>query len=725
MLARPLTAQDNASDYKLELDENNKCKIPFDLNLFPGFIISAYGESLDDDTTVKVTTDSLGVDDNLNVMSNVVITTDAQSVDINSATLTSGEEELAVRYVTSNNHTIIVNKYQDILDLGLETEFEYDETTYTLYLYAITYNDDEKIRTLLSSIELSSGINDITTELSYTDPDTGLTTYRNLVFTYSDGSIKRVSLDYFWDEIRSNLSSAVFNLNLRIDNEVTTLNSRITNEVSTINGRIDSEVSTLNQTISNLDTRLTNAINQEIQDRIDDVTSEETRAIARENQIEDNLNQEIARATNVEDDLQTQITVETQRALGAEEDLSNALQQEINTREQVDNQIIDSLDEEITRAIIQEEVLDDKIETETQNRQVADNNLQHNIDVEAQTRYDNDANLQTQITNEATTRANKDLELQTNIDNEETRAKSVENTLNTNLNNEITRSTNKDIELQTNIDNEASARAQADTSIRNDLEQVNTDLSNAIQEEQDRATSREIILDAKIDGVSEDLTAKSTELNTKITQEKNRATQRENAIEGDLNAHTSDINNPHQVTKAQVGLGNVVNTSDSDTPLENGTTKFTTGGAYNLKQSLEGEITTLETTTNNKINVNVHIEGNQDEITYNGDVVTKTSPYKNLNTGVTGSRSEVLHLANDTTAGLMSHTDYNQIRNNTSRIENLEGQTTRLIYTDSQNPTQQDIQDFVDDYLLTKGITDPQPEDYTGIAVVVSGTYHI
>ena len=44
--------------------------------------------------------------------------------------------------------------------------------------------------------------------------------------------------------------------------------------------------------------------------------------------------------------------------------------------------------------------------------------------------------------------------------------------------------------------------------------------------------------------------------------------------------HIADTNNPHGVTKAQVGLSDVVNTGDSDTPTENGTTKFTTGGAY-------------------------------------------------------------------------------------------------------------------------------------------------
>lgn len=36
------------------------------------------------------------------------------------------------------------------------------------------------------------------------------------------------------------------------------------------------------------------------------------------------------------------------------------------------------------------------------------------------------------------------------------------------------------------------------------------------------------------------------------------------------------------ITKAELGLGNVVNTGDSGTPAQNGTSKFTTGGAFNF-----------------------------------------------------------------------------------------------------------------------------------------------
>lgn len=49
---------------------------------------------------------------------------------------------------------------------------------------------------------------------------------------------------------------------------------------------------------------------------------------------------------------------------------------------------------------------------------------------------------------------------------------------------------------------------------------------------------------------------------------------------GNYDNHLQNTSNPHGVTKSQVGLGNVVNTGDSATPTQNGTDKFTTGGAY-------------------------------------------------------------------------------------------------------------------------------------------------
>ena len=43
-------------------------------------------------------------------------------------------------------------------------------------------------------------------------------------------------------------------------------------------------------------------------------------------------------------------------------------------------------------------------------------------------------------------------------------------------------------------------------------------------------------------------------------------------LEKTLNDHVSNYDNPHQVTKGQIGLGNVNNTSDLDKPLSNAAT---------------------------------------------------------------------------------------------------------------------------------------------------------
>lgn len=54
-------------------------------------------------------------------------------------------------------------------------------------------------------------------------------------------------------------------------------------------------------------------------------------------------------------------------------------------------------------------------------------------------------------------------------------------------------------------------------------------------------------------------------------------------LESNLREHLEDLNNPHQVTKAQVGLGNVNNTSDANKPISTATQT-----ALNGKLSLTG-----------------------------------------------------------------------------------------------------------------------------------------
>lgn len=55
-----------------------------------------------------------------------------------------------------------------------------------------------------------------------------------------------------------------------------------------------------------------------------------------------------------------------------------------------------------------------------------------------------------------------------------------------------------------------------------------------------------------------------------------------------VNGYTGDVS----LTATDIGLGNVINTTDSATPTENGTSKFTNGGAYTMQNELQTNINT-------------------------------------------------------------------------------------------------------------------------------------
>lgn len=104
---------------------------------------------------------------------------------------------------------------------------------------------------------------------------------------------------------------------------------------------------------------------------------------------------------------------------------------------------------------------------------------------------------------------------------------------------------------------------------------------------------------------------------------------------------------------------------------------------------------------------------------YDGDEVTINKSYLNVKTGATTSNDETIALANSTTAGLMSPDSVNALSDLSSRVEALEGTTVRLLYTTKDNPSKAEIEAFV----RASGYTDPTK--WSGIAVVVAGTYHI
>ena len=135
--------------------------------------------------------------------------------------------------------------------------------------------------------------------------------------------------------------------------------------------------------------------------------------------------------------------------------------------------------------------------------------------------------------------------------------------------------------LHTKIDNEITRAQQAEQTLQNNIDTIGTQIENEI----DRATAAEQALDTKIENeidrataaehtlnediVNEEIRAKKAEgeLAADLSLESIRAQNAEQTIQTNLTTHISNTENPHSVTKAQVGLSNVDNTSDADKPI--------------------------------------------------------------------------------------------------------------------------------------------------------------
>ena len=191
-------------------------------------------------------------------------------------------------------------------------------------------------------------------------------------------------------------------------------------------------------------------------------------------ELEQELQDEIERATAAEEQLQTNIEAETARATAAEEQLNSDILAEATAREAND------------------EILDGKIDTVASNltqeiadRQSADETLQTNIEAETQARSDADEGLQDQIGN---------LE-ELDTDNKDTIVGAI---------NEIFEQYGDSLnELNGRIDDEITARENADS-----------DLSDAIEAETERAEGVEGDLENLTTTEKTNLVGAINELNT-------------------------------------------------------------------------------------------------------------------------------------------------------------------------------------------------------------------
>ena len=164
-------------------------------------------------------------------------------------------------------------------------------------------------------------------------------------------------------------------------------------------------------------------------------------------------------------------------------------------------------------------------------------------------------------------------------------------------------------EVENSLTAETTARENADktlqANIENKVDKVNgkgLSTNDYTTEEKNKLSGLDNYDDTAVKSSITDLQTQITSNKTAIESEEKRATTAENnlstsisSVSTNLSSHTGNKSNPHGVTKAQVGLGNVVNTGDSATPANGGTAKFTTGGAYTLKQAIDKNTTAIAT----------------------------------------------------------------------------------------------------------------------------------
>lgn len=182
----------------------------------------------------------------------------------------------------------------------------------------------------------------------------------------------------------------------------------------------------------------------------------------------------------------------------------------------------------------------------------------HNIDPEAHKELFEGVNAR--ITQEINDRIAADTQLQSNIDAETEARKEADNALGSSITTERSERIAADTALQNNINAEATARENADTTLQNNIDTEISDRQTAITTEQNARIEADQNLMSKINTEIEDRKRADTTITNNLNQE---ITNRESDVGGvrdALELHENNKNNPHEVTKSQIGLGNVTNT---------------------------------------------------------------------------------------------------------------------------------------------------------------------
>ena len=372
--------------------------------------------------------------------------------------------------------------------------------------------------------------------------------------------------------------------------------------------------------------------------------TEVKRAKSEESKLTTSITTETSRATTAEDALSDRITAEQNRATTAENDLSDRITSEKNRATAAENAITNNLNSEISDR-------KEAIKAESDRAKAAEQTMQANLGSITIAKVSSDdatiaASYQLQVNGEAKG---------TTIDIAKDQSIKDINVLDMNA----TLNDNGTIKAGNPVGSTALcisyiladgtyklakldySRFLEETEFSNGLEVNNhkiyvkvdqlsesflsvsstgvkiTGVQNAINTAVD---AERVAREAECKQIKDSITQSGQGSTVALDAEIKRAKEAEATITSNLNNHISDYKNPHKVTKAQVGLSDVDNTSDADKPVSNATQteldkKANQTQVNQLQQTITNLQSTIQQLQRQVTNMSTTIESVQNNIT--------------------------------------------------------------------------------------------------------------
>lgn len=351
---------------------------------------------------------------------------------------------------------------------------------------------------------------------------------------------------------------------------------------------------------------------QNLTDVIDQLKAKDTTNDEALDQLKNDLQNEVNRATQAETQLRTDLDKEIDRSTSKDTDLQN----QIDTNKTAADKTADDLQKEIERAKAAEQANKDAITAETTRATTEEGKLRNDL------------------TNEINRSTSKDDDLQKQVDTN--KAAIADNTKNITANSdaikaEVTRATTAETTLNNNINNE-STRAQAEEKRLNDLIDKN---SKGLADEVTRATAAEKTITDNLTAEVKRSTDKDNEHDTSInnlrndlTAETNRATAKEDDLQKQIDSNKTSTDKVTEDLQKEVERATAAEQANSKAITDEVTRA--TQAEQNLDHKITDEATRAQASEKSITdNLNAEIErakaaesNNSDRITENKQSIT-------------------------------------------------------------------------------------------------------